>query len=85
MTKEKETNKVQEKPNKPKELMFTQEEVDHIAIGYNLKRMGTFFNAMCCGLLGGVLIGEAICRVWKITNIMKQNLQQPKGEENNEK
>lgn len=85
MSKEKEINKVQEKPNKPKELMFTQEEVDHIATGYNLKRYISLFNSMFCGFFGGMLIGEAILKVRKITNVMKQNLQQSKGEENNEK
>lgn len=81
----KEINKVQEKPNKPKELMFTQEEVDRIATRYNLKRMDTFINAMGCAICGGLLLGEAICRVGNITITMIQNLQQSKGEENNEK
>lgn len=81
----KEINKVQEKPNKPKELMFTQKEVDHIAINFNLKRTSTFISSMGCAICGGLLLGEAICRVGNIAMTMIQNLQQSKGEENNEK
>lgn len=76
----------QEKPSKPKELMFTEAEVNEIAYSYSTKRIINITGAVLFIFLGEIIGSIAMSQAIEIGKQIKQNIDEiKKGEENNEK